>query len=71
VPLYIDKLTWSQVSELVLRWSFSAKKTSILKKVPQALKHIRSFGDFKRNVVMGWVYVRLRLRRPGKKGAVA
>ena len=71
VPLYIDRLTWSQVSELVLRWSFSAKKTSILKKVPQALKHIRSFGDFKRNVVMGWVYVRLRLRRPGKKGAVA
>ena len=26
VPLYIDKLTWSQISELVLRWSFSAKR---------------------------------------------
>jgi radical SAM superfamily enzyme YgiQ (UPF0313 family) len=44
VPLYIDKLSWRQVSELVLRWSFSAKKTSMLKKAPQALRHVRSFG---------------------------
>ena len=60
VPLFVDQLTWSQISELVLRWSFSARRTSILRKVPQALKHIRSFGDLKRHLVMGGVYLKLK-----------
>jgi len=60
VPLYIDKLSWRQVSELVLRWSLSAKKTSMLKKAPQALRHVRSFGDLKRLIVMGLVYFRIK-----------
>lgn len=60
VPLYIDKLTWSQVSELVLRWSFATQKSSLLKKVPKAVRHIRSFGDFKRHIIMGWTYMRLK-----------
>jgi anaerobic magnesium-protoporphyrin IX monomethyl ester cyclase len=63
VPLYVERLTWSQISELVLRWSFGAGKTSLLRKAPQALKHIRSFGDLKRYAVMGWVYVRLKAAR--------
>jgi radical SAM superfamily enzyme YgiQ (UPF0313 family) len=60
VPLFVDRLTWSQISELVLRWSFSARRTSILRKVPQALRHIRSFGDLKRHLVMGEVYLKLK-----------
>jgi anaerobic magnesium-protoporphyrin IX monomethyl ester cyclase len=63
VPLYLDKLTWSQVSELVLRWSSSAGKTAILAKVPQALRHTRSFGDLKRLMIMAWVYVKLRTKK--------
>ena len=63
VPLYIDKLRWSQIAELVLRWSFSAKKSSLLKKAPRALKHIRSWGDLRRHLIMAWVYVRLRVKR--------
>ncbi len=63
VPLYIDKLTWAQVSELVLRWSFSAGKSSLFKKVPKALKSIRTFGDFKRLAIMGWVFLRLKYSR--------
>jgi anaerobic magnesium-protoporphyrin IX monomethyl ester cyclase len=63
VPLYIDKLTWSQISELVLRWSFSSGRTSLLKKAPRALKHIRSLGDLRRLLVMGAVYLRLKARR--------
>ena len=62
VPLYVDKLSWSQISELVLRWSFSAKKTALLKKAPKALVHIRSFSDLKRHVIMAWVYLRLRFK---------
>ena len=61
VPLFVDKLTWSQISELVLRWSFSAGRTSILRKIPQALRHIRSFGDLRRNLVMGGVYLKLKV----------
>ncbi len=64
VPLYIDKLTWRQISELVFRWSFSANPNKgLLRKAPQALKHIRSFGDLKRRLIMGGVYLRLRLGR--------
>jgi len=63
VPLFVDKLTWSQVSELVFRWSFSARKTSVLRKIPKALKHIHSFGDVRRYAVMAWVYARLKVRK--------
>jgi anaerobic magnesium-protoporphyrin IX monomethyl ester cyclase len=63
VPLFVDKLTWSQISELVLRWSFGAGKTSLLRKAPQALRHIRSFGDLRRYAVMGGIYLKLRLGR--------
>lgn len=60
VPLYLEKLTWAQISELVLRWSFSAKRTSLLKKAPRALGQVRSFGDFRRLVIMGLVYLKLK-----------
>jgi anaerobic magnesium-protoporphyrin IX monomethyl ester cyclase len=60
VPLYLDRLTWAQVSELILRWSFSAKRTSLLKKAPQALRQVRSLGDLKRLWIMGLVYLRLK-----------
>jgi radical SAM superfamily enzyme YgiQ (UPF0313 family) len=64
VPLFLDRLTWRQVSELVFRWSFSAgKKTSLLRLVPRVLKHVRSAGDVKRYAVMAWVYLRLKLGR--------
>jgi radical SAM superfamily enzyme YgiQ (UPF0313 family) len=63
VPLYIDKLTWSQVSELVLRWSFSARKSSLLKKAPRALTYIRSWADLKRLLIMGGVFLRLKFSK--------
>jgi anaerobic magnesium-protoporphyrin IX monomethyl ester cyclase len=63
VPLFVDRLTWSQISELVFRWSFSAGRTSILRKIPRALRHVHSPGDVRRYAVMAWVYARLKLRR--------
>ena len=71
VPLYVDKLTWSQVSELVLRWSFGAKHTSLLRKAPRAVKHIRTAGDVKRYLVMGGVYLRLKISKIFKKKSAA
>ncbi len=68
VPLYIDKLTWSQVSELIFRWSLSGGESSILRKIPRVISKIRSFGDVRRYAVMAWVYARLKLNKIfGKK----
>lgn len=64
VPLFMDKLSWSQVSELLFRWSLGGGRISIARKIPRILKNIRSFGDIKRYTVMARVFLRLRLRRP-------
>jgi anaerobic magnesium-protoporphyrin IX monomethyl ester cyclase len=67
VPLYKDKLTWAQISELVFRWSFSGGKFAIFSKIPRILLNIRSPGDFTRYLVMAFVYLKLRLKRLFKK----
>jgi anaerobic magnesium-protoporphyrin IX monomethyl ester cyclase len=61
VPLFLDQLTWSQVSELLFRWSMSGGRVSILKKIPRTLGKIRSFGEFFRYVVMTWVLLKLKI----------
>jgi hypothetical protein len=49
---------------LVFRWSFSANPNKgLLRKAPDAFKHVRSFADLKRRLIMGGVYLRLRLGR--------
>ncbi len=74
VPLFQDKLTWAQISELVFRWSFSQKSVSIFRKIPRVLKNIRSPADVKRYLVMFFVYLKLKGKRiinglfPGKAG---
>ncbi|MBN2199035.1 MAG: B12-binding domain-containing radical SAM protein [Candidatus Aminicenantes bacterium] len=68
VPLFVDRLSWRQISELVFRWTFSAgKKPSVLRRVPQILKQTRSLADARRYAVMGWVYFRLKLGRLFRK----
>ena len=68
VPLFIDRLTWAQISELLFRWSFSRKDIPIARKIPRVLSKIRSWGDIKRTAVMALVFLRLRLRRLIGKG---
>lgn len=63
VPLFQDKLSWSQISELVFRWSFSSGKTEIARKIPQIISKIRSFTDIKRYTIMAFVYLKLKLSR--------
>lgn len=63
VPLFLDRLTWSQVSELIFRWSESRGKSSILKKIPKALSQIRSFGDLKHYLIMAFVYLKIKTVR--------
>ena len=63
VPLFVDRLSWAQISELVFRWSFSSGKTEILRKIPQIISKIRSWGDIYRYAVMAGVYLKLKLKR--------
>ena len=67
VPLFIDKLTWAQVSELVFRWSLSGGRASILRKIPQIITNIRSLDDVKRYTIMAIVYFKLKLKKIFKK----
>lgn len=61
VPLFMDRLTWSQVSELLFRWALGGGDVSLLGKTARAVRHIRSFGDLKRYAVMAWVLARIKL----------
>lgn len=64
VPLFVDKLNWWQISELLFRWSnFREKKYSLSRKIPKVLKSIHSFGDFRRYAIMTLVYLKVKLLR--------
>lgn len=70
VPLFLDKLSWPQVSELLFRWSFSGGRVSIARKVPRVVANIRSWQDMKRYMVMALVYLRLKIKKMfGKRRA--
>jgi len=70
VPLFRDKLSWAQISELIFRWSFSGQKTSILRRIPRVLAGIRSLGDLCRYALMAGIFLKLKIQGLfGKKGA--
>jgi anaerobic magnesium-protoporphyrin IX monomethyl ester cyclase len=68
VPLFVDKLTWAQISELLFRWSFSRRDISIARKIPRVLSKVRSWGDIKRYTIMAFVFLKLRLKKSVRKG---
>lgn len=65
VPLYQDRLTWWQISELIFRFAESRRFSiwSQLKKVPQVLASIYSWGDVKRYGIMFLVFCKLKATR--------
>ncbi|UCC39300.1 MAG: radical SAM protein [Candidatus Aminicenantes bacterium] len=67
VPLFQEKLTWAQISELLFRWSQSSGKISIFPKIPRTILKTRSWGDIKRYSIMAYVYLRLKVRGFFKK----
>jgi anaerobic magnesium-protoporphyrin IX monomethyl ester cyclase len=68
VPLFLDKLTWAQISELLFRWSFSGGNVSLGRKIPRVISNIRSWGDVKRYAVMAFVFLKLKLKKLRRKG---
>jgi hypothetical protein len=60
--LFVDRLSWWQISELLFRWSgFRRKRYGLLRKVPAVLKSIRSPGDVRRYAIMFLVYLKIKL----------
>jgi hypothetical protein len=62
-PLYVDKLSWWQISELMFRFAGAKKKFSLLRKIPSVLENIRSFDDFRRYFIMFLVFARFKLKK--------
>ncbi|PID58935.1 radical SAM protein [candidate division KSB3 bacterium] len=62
-PLYVDKLNWWQISELMFRFAGAKKKFSLLRKVPSVLKNIHSFDDVTRYVIMFLVFAKYKLKK--------
>jgi anaerobic magnesium-protoporphyrin IX monomethyl ester cyclase len=62
-PLYVDKLSWRQVSELMFRFTGAKKEFSLARKIPSVLKNINSFADFRRYVILFLVFLKYRLKR--------
>ncbi len=63
VPLFLDRLSWSQISELLFRWSFSGGRISIRRKIPRLIANIRSGRDIQRYAVMAMVYLKLQVKK--------
>ncbi len=61
VPLFKEQFTWAQIGELILKWSVGGPKRPIWKKLPEVLRSIRSVRDFLKYLVIGLVYLRIRL----------
>ena len=61
VPLFKEQFTWAQLGELILKWSAGAKKVSIWKKIPEVWRSIRSIRDLYKYLIIGFVYLRIRL----------
>ncbi len=56
VPIFLDKLTWSQVSDLLFEWA-EMQNYSVWRKIPKVLKSIRSWSDIKQYSTMGFRYL--------------
>jgi radical SAM superfamily enzyme YgiQ (UPF0313 family) len=60
VPLYVDKLTWWQISELLIRFSFATQKIPVKKKILKVLKQISTFTDLKIYFTLSLVYMKYK-----------
>lgn len=63
IPLYMDKLTWFQLSTIIFRFSQSALKVSLWSKVKKAARRITSWRRFKQYFIMGLALVKLKMGR--------
>ncbi len=61
VPLYMDKLTWFQISTIIFRFSESALEVSLWSKIMKAARRINSFKRFWQYFIMGLALMKLKM----------
>jgi anaerobic magnesium-protoporphyrin IX monomethyl ester cyclase len=62
-PLYVDKLSWWQIGELIFRFTSSKKRFSLVQKIPTVFKNIYSFADFRRYTILFLVFLKHTLKK--------
>jgi hypothetical protein len=60
IPLYMDKLSWYQISLIIFRFSRSAMQVSLWAKVKKAARRINSPRKFVQYFIMGLAFLRLK-----------
>lgn len=61
-PLFIDTLSWTELSQLAVDWAVESK-ISIWKRIPEAIKGVRSFSDLKHLFIAGKSYFKRKIGR--------
>ncbi|MEK6813485.1 MAG: radical SAM protein [Nitrospirota bacterium] len=59
-PLYLDRLTWGQLCEIMVRFSVAKKSIRWTRKIPKVLGSIRSFGDVWRYFILFLTLIRFK-----------
>jgi anaerobic magnesium-protoporphyrin IX monomethyl ester cyclase len=67
VPLFKDRLTWSQIADLVMRWSASRKRYLSPSKLQSALKTLVSFRALGVYIIFFFTMLKYRLKRKRSK----
>jgi len=61
-PLYIDTLSWEELSGLAVEWAMQSE-ISLWKRIPEAIKGVRSLDDLKHLWVVGKSYLRKKIQK--------
>ncbi|MEW6367397.1 MAG: hypothetical protein AB1714_22435 [Acidobacteriota bacterium] len=62
-PLYVDRLSWWQISELIMRFATAQRRIGWAKKVPKVLESIYSYKDLERYAILFFVFLKHRIRK--------
>jgi radical SAM superfamily enzyme YgiQ (UPF0313 family) len=56
-PLFLDTLSWQEMSQLSVEWA-AREKIPLWKKIPKALRAVRSLHELRMLSITGWAYLR-------------
>ncbi len=62
VPLFIDKLSWEEISRILFEWVQHKDSYSIWNKIPKVIKSIRGWDDVMRYYIMAKEFVKFKYR---------
>lgn len=63
VPLFIDKLSWREISQLLFEWVEHKEKYSLWNKIPKVVKSIKTWGDLVRYSIMAEEFLRMKYKK--------